>query len=582
MINSTRRQFIVRAAGATATPYVLTPSRSNGSSVPDIIIHNGKIVTVDRSFSIVEALSIRNGRILATGSSADILATSDRQTRMINLDGNTVVPGLIDAHAHPESASLREIEKALPNPRSVDDCLVWIRDTARELPDGEWITHPKLFLTRLRDLRSPSLAELDAVAPHNPVFLSASYGGVINTAAMRASEISESTTHKGLLRDTSSGKLNGKLINTAFSLLKLPKRKSFTESERIDALGNMLRRYNSVGFTGVTSGSGSPEIVNQYQSLRDNGHLTARVYKNISARISLQGTSLDSIRESVADFSLKTGDGDEWLRIGALKSSIDGGILTGTAFMREPWGEKAAGIFGITDPGYRGNVRVTADDYANFVRAGTEAGWKMTAHCTGGGGVDLMLDGYEQVQRERDIRPRRNSIIHGNFYTPEAISRAGRLGVIADMQAAWFYKDADAMQTVLGGERIRRFHPYRSLLEAGVVVSAGSDHMVIFDEKVSINPYSPWLAMYSMVTRTTERGTVIVPEEAITREQALRCYTINNAFASFEENEKGSIEPGKYADLAVLDRDFLTCPAEEIQNIEIEMTMVGGKTVYRK
>ncbi|UCH10426.1 MAG: amidohydrolase family protein, partial [Fidelibacterota bacterium] len=217
-----------------------------------------------------------------------------------------------------------------------------------------------------------------------------------------------------------------------------------------------------------------------------------------------------------------------------------------------------------------------------LVTIGTVArqlGWKFTAHCTGGGGVDLMLDAFEEVDRIASLKDGRFSIIHGNFYTPEAIDRMSRLGVYADMQPAWFYKDADAMKYLLGEGRIKVFHPYKSLFDAGVMVNGGSDHMVKFDSYTAINPYNPFLAMWSTVTRKTERGSKVVPEEAITREQALKMYTINNAYASFEENLKGSIEPGKLADLIVISEDFLHCPVDWIKTIAVEMTMVGGEIV---
>jgi predicted amidohydrolase YtcJ len=155
------------------------------------------------------------------------------------------------------------------------------------------------------------------------------------------------------------------------------------------------------------------------------------------------------------------------------------------------------------------------------------------------------------------------------------------LGVYADMQPAWFYKDSDAMNYVLGKRRIKSFHPYKSLFDAGVKVNGGSDHMVKFDSYAAINPYNPFLAMWTVITRTSGRGSIIVSEEAISREQALRMYTINNAYASFEENLKGSIEPGKLADLVIISEDFLVCPVEKIKSIEAEMTMVGGKVVYQ-
>ena len=154
------------------------------------------------------------------------------------------------------------------------------------------------------------------------------------------------------------------------------------------------------------------------------------------------------------------------------------------------------------------------------------------------------------------------------------------LGVYADMQPAWFYKDADAMEYILGEKRIETFHPYRSLIDAGVIINGGSDHMVKLDATTSTNPYNPFLAMWTMITRTTERGTVIMPSEAISREQALKIYTINNAYASFEESLKGSIEPGKVADMAVLTDDLLTCSVDQIKNIKSDLTLMGGKVVY--
>jgi len=580
MITVSRRSFLAGSGGAAVAPFIRKKASAAQQRSPDVIYHNGKIVTVDRAFSIAQAAAVAGDRIAAVGPDGDVLALAGRDTEMVDLGGRMMVPGLIEGHAHPERASLSESDGPLPNPRTVGECLDWLRREAARRPDGEWIVHPKLFPTRLRELRSPTLAELDAASPTNPVFLNASYGGAINSAAMRACGITEETRHEGLLRDPATGALNGRLINTAFGLLKIPAGATHTEAERIDALEGMFRRYNRVGFTGLTSGGLSPGALDIYHAMRAGGRLTIRVAANIFVRFPFRDRSADEIAGSIAAYGMKTGDGDEWLRIAALKTTVDGGILTGTAYLREPWGERAAEVFGITEPGYRGNVRMTAGDFARFVRAAASAGWKTTAHCTGGGGVDLMLDGYEAVHRERDIRPRRCSIIQGNFCTLKACRRAAGLGVIADMQPAWFYKDADAMLDILGGERIRTFHPYRTMIGAGVVVGAGSDHMVILDDRESINPYNPWLAMWSMVTRKTERGAVIVPDEALTREQALRCYTINNAFSTFEESLKGSIEPGKLADMVVLDRDFLDCPADGIRDVRVEMTVVGGKVVY--
>ncbi len=550
-------------------------------TVADAIYYNGRIITVDGEFSIARAVAVKDDRFLAVGGNDQVLKLAGPETEKVDLGGKSVIPGLIEAHAHPESASLSEREDAFPNPRTMKQLLDWIRLQAEAKPAGEWIIHPKMFATRLLELRSPTLQELDSAAPENPVFLNGSYGGSINTAAMRASGITEDTRHPGLLRDKATGKLNGILRYNALDLLKRPARNSYSLEQRAEALAAMFARYNKVGFTSVTSGASSVGDTVLYRYMQDKGILTLRAYLNIYVRFPIKGRTQEEIGREIDRLGVTTGDGDEWVRIGALKTMIDGGILTGTAFLREPWGTRAREIFGITDPGYRGLPRMTAEELEPFVAAGARRGWKMTAHCTGGGGVDLMLDAFEQVNRTVEVPPLRFSIIHGNFFTPLSMQRCRKLGVIADAQPAWFYEDADAMLKILGPERIRTFHPYRSLLETGVVVSAGSDHMVKLDDKESINPYCPWLAIWSMVTRKTRRGTLIVPEEAITREQALRCYTINNAFASFEEDIKGSIEPGKLADMVVLEQDYLNCPADQIKDITVEMTLVGGKVVYR-
>jgi predicted amidohydrolase YtcJ len=363
----------------------------------------------------------------------------------------------------------------------------------------------------------------------------------------------------------------------------------------------MLSHYNSFGITSICSGyneiyfdfpgelnSELPTVSSNYdyetnlrlyQDLRKSDKLTVRVVQNIEIPRTTP-ESLSTLIDSLKSLWYSTGTGDEWIRIGAMKILLDGGILTGTAYQREPWGDKAQNIFGITDPAYRGELNYTREELLTIVKAANDLNWKFTAHCTGGGGVDLLLDVYDEVNKIKPIKERRFSIIHANFFTKEAIEKMNRLGVCADMQPAFFYKDADAMKYILGDKRIKTFQNYRSLIDGGVTVNGGSDHMIKLDANTSINPYNPFLAMWSIVTRTTERGTVILPEEAISREEALRMYTINNAFATFEESIKGSIEPGKLADMVILTDDILSCPLDKIKEIQSEMTILGGKIVY--
>jgi len=545
----------------------------------DMILKNGKIITVNDSFAIAQAVAVENDRIIAVGTNAEIDRLTRKNTKVIDLQGRSVIPGLIDAHLHPESASLSELDGEIPDLHSIADLLAWIKSQAEKINENEWIIHPKLFFTRLNDMRQPSLEELDDAAPENPVFLNGSFGGMINTRAMKISGIDEKTNHPGIIRDKDTGVTTGFIRASAFRMLKLPGKRTLTYDQELDALEEMLHRYNSLGITSLGVGSGDMRTIEVYRDLHEQNRLTVRIFQNILFSPGREN-SLKELLDSLPSSGCSTGSGDEWVRTGALKLILDGGILTGTAYLSEPWGDKAAGIFGIEDKNYRGILNLSRDEVKMTVLSALKNNWKFTAHATGSGTVDMLLDIFEEANMTTPVKGKRFSIIHGNFFSADAISKMAELDIYADMQAAWFYKDADAMIQILGEERIRTFHPYNTMLKAGVKINGGSDHMVKLDASTSINPYNPFLAMWSMVTRTTEKGTVILPDEAISREDALRIYTINNAFASFEEDIKGSIEPGKLADMAVLSEDILTCPDSRIKDIVSELTITGGRIVY--
>ncbi len=545
----------------------------------DLILLNGKIITVNKDFTIFEGLAITGNKITATGTSSEMKKLSGSGTRILDLHGKCVIPGLIDSHLHPESASVSELEEKIPDVHTISQLLGWIRECEGSKPAGSWIIMPKFFPTRLMEMRQPTLSELDSVSPGHPVFLNGSFGGMINSTAMKISGITPATPHKGILKDPKTGAPTGFIRSSAFGLLKIPEQKVLSYSEKEDALCAMLRRYNEYGLTSLVSGQGDPESVRMYKDMEDKKILTARIYQNILLA-SMWDSTLESPGEKIKQYPWVTGDGDEWVRIGQLKVYLDGGILTGTAFMEEPWGVNAAGIYGISDPAYRGVVNFTREQLLSVVSAANELNWSFTAHATGEAAVDMLLDVYEAVNGQKTIKEKRFSIIHGNFFNDNAIRKMAELGVYANIQPAWYYKDADAMNSILGSEKLKIFHPYRRLTDAGVMINGGSDHMVKWDASTSINPYNPFLAMYSMVTRKTERGSVFNQEESLTREEALRAYTINNAYATSEETIKGSIEPGKLADLAVLSDNILTCPADSIKEIRSLMTILDGKIIY--
>lgn len=559
---------------------IITQPGCNSMKYADLILLNGKIVTVNKEFAICEGVAISNNKIMATGTNGEMRKLSGNKTQIVDLKGRTVIPGLIDSHLHPESASVSELETEIPDVHTIEQLLNWIRSSAINSGSGSWVILQKFFPTRLIEMRQPTLAELDSVAPDHPVFLNGSFGGMINSKAMQLSGITSETSDPGVIKDNRTGAPTGFIRSSAFALLNVPRQRELSPAEREKALVKMLARYNQYGLTSLISGTGSPESLKMYRNLADRKMLTARISLNMLLP-EMEKVTRESVTEMVKKYNgITTADGDEWVRIGSLKVFLDGGILTGTAFMKEPWGTKAVSIFGIEDPDYLGVVNFTRQELADIVSVANEYNWSFTAHATGEASVERLLDVYDEVNRKKSIKERRFSIIHGNFFSDESIKKMVELGVYANLQPAWFYKDSEAMEMILGSEKIRIFHPYRTMTNAGVMINGGSDHMVKWDATSSINPYNPFLAMWTMVTRTTERGNQITASEALTREEALKAYTINNAYASFEESIKGSIEPGKLADLVVLSDDILTCPEDKIKEIKSLLTILDGKVIY--
>jgi predicted amidohydrolase YtcJ len=546
----------------------------------DIVLYHGKIVTVDSSFRIAEAIAIKDGKIMAVGNNKQIEDYIGASTEKIDLHNRTVVPGLIDEHAHPVTASQSELAGEIPDVHTINQLLNWISSQTALKKPGEWIIHPKFFITRMLDMRQLTLRELDSVAPNHPVFLDGSFGGMVNTRALKISNLLN-TNNAGVLRSAETGKVSGFIHSSVFLLLAIPSSKKLSDDEAVQALQSLFVGYNKMGITSICSGGGDSSEYALYEKLLKRDSLNVRIFHNYLFRFP-SGVSDEEVNKTLDGISKKTGDGDDMLKVGSFKLMIDGGVLTGTAYLREGWGTKAKKVYGINDPNYRGNIFYSEEDLRRIISIALKRGWKFSAHVTGGGGVDTLLDAFEKINKTAPIKDKRFSVIHGNFFTPSAIDKMAAMNIYADMQPAWYLKDADLLNEVLGADRLATFHPYRLMIDKGIIINGGSDHMVKVDPNSSVNPYNPFLAMWSMVTRKTERGTVFNPEQAITREEALKAYTINNARASFEEKVKGSLEPGKFADLAVLSDDILTCQADSIKSIHSVLTMLNGKIVYKE
>jgi predicted amidohydrolase YtcJ len=547
-------------------------------TAPDVIYYNASILTMSANQPAAQALAIRGDRFAAIGSDAAVLKTAGPRTRKIDLAGRCVVPGIVESHVHPIMAALAEIDGPVPLMHSVAEIQSYVRAEADKLPPDRLIFVPKVYSTRLADRRYPTRYEIDAAAPDREAMVDNGYASVLNSALLKKLGITRDTPQpaNGRIVKDAKGEPTGLILGAPQLLGKLRAARAYTPKEQLWALESMLKRYNSVGITSIIDRAEGPDGFRAYQTLRDAGKLTARSY--VTYLIQAQGTPAQ-VRDEIGRIPFVTGWGDHWLRVGSLKTIADGGILIGTAWLREPYGSHTQ-IYGFLDPDYRGVLSVPPENLVEMARVANELGWQMTAHTTGGGATDLLLDAYEAADKEKSIVGRRFTVTHGNFPNAAAIARAKALGVAFDIQPFWLYLDGPAIQDVFGPERMQHFQPLRDLIDAGIVVAGGSDHMIRFDPREATNPYHPFLGMWIATTRKMVDGKVLHPEQKISRMEALKMWTWSGAYLMFAEKEIGSIEPGKLADLVVISKDYAKCAEDEIKDIEALRTVVGGKIVY--
>jgi predicted amidohydrolase YtcJ len=553
------------------------------AQAPDLIVHSGKIVTVDAAFRIASAMVVRGDRIVAVGSDADMLKLAGPKTRKVDLNGRTVLPGLIDSHSHSASASMYEFDHTVPEMETVADVLKYIRGRAAVTKPGEWIVLTQVFITRLKDQRFPAKAELDAAAPKNPVFFGTGPDASVNSLALKAAGIDRNfqvpAGKPGKVERDANGEPTG-ILRSASNFMNVPDTgRTPTPEDLVRRLKEQLADYNSVGITGVAERDISDGEIAVYEKLKERGELTCRVFLNYHVDAQAPMDKIKEVMARVAASPLHRYDNLLWLR--GTKVYLDGGMLTGSAFMLEPWG--VSKVYSITDPTYRGMRYIEPGKLYQIFKTAIQNQLQPTAHSVGDGAVTAMVDAYAELNNEMPVKEARPCISHCNFMTADAIRRMKGLGVVADLQPPWLYLDGATLKKQFGDARLEYFQPYKSLAEAGVIVGGGSDHMQKIGSFRSNNPYNPFLGMWiTLVRQPRWTAEPLHPEQRLNREQAIRLYTINNAYLTFEEKEKGSLEKGKLADFIVLDRDILTCPVEQVRQIEVLETYLGGKRVFAR
>jgi len=543
----------------------------------DLILRNGKIVTVDKSFTIQQAVAVKGGKISAVGSDASILQERGPNTRVIDLNGKTLLPGLVDSHVHAVEAGLSEFRGPLPPLNSFAAIRAYVSQQAAKTPKGEWIVVPRTFPTRLTELQMPTREFLDFEQDH-PVLFDASYVLILNSAGLRKCGITRDSLSPtgGEIGKDKKGEPTGVLKNAPSLIVGLDRTAHFTEAEKLDALEQQLKRYVAAGLTSVGDRAVNPEQIDLYQKLKAAGRLPLRVVMTWRPDASLP---VGTLQQQIQSAPYTTNTGDSWLKFGTFKLTLDGGMTIGTAYQRYPYGAFGKQLYGKTDPDDRGQLFIPPAKLLAIMGTARDRGWQLTTHDQGGGAVDNFLDTLEQLDREKPIGPTRSHLMHASFQSPEAIARMKKMGILADVQAPWLYLDGAALEQVFGYEGMKYFYPLRTYIDSGIIVAAGSDHMIGHDRNNAVNPYNPFLSMWTEITRLTNQGKVIHPEQKITRAEALRTHTVWPAYLQFAEKERGSIEVGKLADLVAIDRDYLTCPEAQIKDIQPVMVIIDGKIV---
>jgi len=532
----------------------------------DLALINGKIITVDPQDSIAEAVAAKFGRIIAVSSDEDIQNLIGTETKVIDLHGKTVLPGFIDSHCHMIATGGRHVMGVLDLSQeagvgSIADIQARIKEKARTTPEGEWIIGGLEDDSKLAEGRHPTRWELDEAAPNHPVMIS-TVGGhfyITNSKALEMAGITKETPDPvgGVFdRDSETGELTGGLHERA-RMMVIPDSYFGGEPTREEAAEGakwILGENAAAGLTCVYDMVDSAQI-RAVTDLKNLGELPIRV--RMDARIELFP---DLNRSGVIQ-----GLGGEWARLCGLKAFFDGAISARTAAVSEPY---------LNRPDFYGVMATTREEMRKTILEAYGAGYRISAHANGDRAIEMYLDIIEEAQEKYPRDDPRNRDIHCTVVNPELIRRIKELDILPTIFGAYPYYHGDKILPAFGAKRLEWMFAARSFLDAGVKVAAHSDH--------SASPFPPLMGIHALVNRRTARGVPVGESQKISVMEAIRLYTINAAYHSFDEEVMGSIEVGKYADFVVLGEDILTIPPERIIDIPVVMTIVGGKIVYRR
>ncbi len=548
-----RREVLRSLASVSATGLL-----ASGPAEPQLILHNANIWTVNPRAPRAQALAIADGQLLAVGTDHEVLRFATKRSRKIDMGGRFVLPGFIDAHCHPADAGIQHLLNVDCDLGSIAEILSALRARAAVTKPGEWVRGFKYDDTKAIEGRALTRQDLDAAIPDHPVLVAHRGGHTswVNSRAFQSVGVAEDSADPpggSYGRDIVTGRLTGLLReNAEDAFWKLADATKPLREQVRDGVKLISKMMSRVGITSGHDASVEPATIRGYQDVHEAGELTVRIYGLIWYE------QLDAVLASGAH----PGAGDAWVRLGGVKLFCDGSISERTAWLSEPY---------VGRPNDHG-ILVNDEDhlYPVAIKA-HRAGWQLGTHANGDLAIDLVLRLYERLNREYPRRDPRFRLEHCTVVNDSLIRRMKALGAIPTPFSSYVYFHGEKMAEY-GAERLNHMFALRSFLDAGIRATQASDY--------EASPWEPMMALQSEVTRTDIKGRVWGPQQRITLEEAIRVGTLNGAYASYEESLKGSLEPGKFADLVVLGRNPFKVDPFDLVNIPVEQTMVGGRWVW--
>ncbi len=535
-----------------------------GRPAADLIVTNARVWTVDPSRPDAEALAILGDRLVAVGSRAEVEAWRGPSTEVIDAGGRRVLPGFNDAHVHFVDGSAKLSRVDLKDARSPEEFTQRIAAAARALPKGQWVLGGNWDDQGLAPPRLPTRQWMDAATPAHPVWVDRYDGhmAVANSLALKLAGVTAATKDPPggeVVRDA-RGEPTGLLKDAAMGFVSrvVP---PLTAEARLGVIRQGLKHAASLGVTSVQDMNPAYEDVAAYADLLERGELTARIY----------AAPLETQWEDQAKLGLRRAFGSPWLRLGAVKGYADGSLGSTTAYFFEPYLDAPAARGLLSD-----EMQPLEGIRERLVKADA-ASLQLCMHAIGDRGIAMTLDLFEDVLKANGPRERRWRIEHAQHVAPPDFARFARLGVIASVQPYHAIDDGRWADARIGPERSKTTYAFRSFLDHGVRLALGTDWFVA--------PLNPMATLYAAVTRATldgKRPGGWVPEQKITLAEAVAAYTAGSAYAEFQEKDKGSLAPGKLADLVILGQDVLVVPPAAIKDVVVETTMVGGRVVFRR